>query len=220
MLNLPNVTLIVLTSVHIASNVSAMKKSCAGIKYGSVKFISDIMPDNLPEYAKYESCPKLTYEGFSEYTFLHLHTHIETEFALLVHHDGFVINPDLWTDEFLEYDYIGAPWAYTPSVFTTSYGEVVEVGNAGVCIRSKKLLTLPTQLNLSLIYQNGSCADDVNYCVHYRNTFLENGMKYAPKELAAKFSTETWIPGISTESFAFHGICGPEEKMRFVSPHL
>jgi hypothetical protein len=48
--------------------------------------------------------------------------------------------------------------------------------------------------------------DDGNFCVYHRKTFLENGIKYAPIEIAAKFSREVWIPGISrTDTFAFHG---------------
>jgi hypothetical protein len=35
--------------------------------------------------------------------------HVDTEFAILVHEDGFIVNPECWSDEFF-YDYIGAPW--------------------------------------------------------------------------------------------------------------
>jgi hypothetical protein len=37
-------------------------------------------------------------------------TRYDTEFAILVHEDGFIVNPECWSDEFLKYDYIGAPW--------------------------------------------------------------------------------------------------------------
>ena len=30
--------------------------------------------------------------------------------AMLIHSDGYVINPSAWRDDFLDYDYIGAPW--------------------------------------------------------------------------------------------------------------
>lgn len=36
--------------------------------------------------------------------------YIETDFVMLVHYDGFIVHPELWRDEFLDYDYIGAPW--------------------------------------------------------------------------------------------------------------
>lgn len=41
-----------------------------------------------------------------------LDSYIETPHVLVVQYDGFILNPDAWTDEFLEYDYVGAPWWY------------------------------------------------------------------------------------------------------------
>jgi hypothetical protein len=35
--------------------------------------------------------------------------HVDTEFAILVHEDGFIVNPECWR-WVLKYDYIGAPW--------------------------------------------------------------------------------------------------------------
>lgn len=204
MLDLKDVTLTIITSVKIEQNVKAMLKSMEGIKYGAVKFISDVKPD-LPETVEYISCDKLSYDGFSEYTFLKLWQHIDTSHSLLVHHDGFVVRPDLWDNEFLNFDYIGAPWAWSDSSYLTDDGEHVEVGNGGVCLRSKKILELPTKLGIPLSHRQGFYNDDGNFCVYYRKLFLENGIKYASKELAANFSTEAWIPGLSRESFAFHG---------------
>lgn len=205
MLNLKTVTLVVVTSVKHEQNVKALKHSMEGISYGSVKFISDIRPDSLPENVEFHKIEPISYDGFSEFTFLKLHRYIETEHSLLVHHDGFVVKPHLWTNEFLEYDYIGAPWQYSETAYITDDGEHVDQGNGGVCLRSKKMLELPTTLGLTLQHRQGFYNDDGNFCVYQRKAFLDNGMKYAPKEIAAKFSTETLISGLSTESFAFHG---------------
>ena len=205
MLDLKTVSLVVVTSVKHEQNVKALKKSMEGITYGSVKFISDIRPDSLPEDVEYHKIDPITYDGFSEFTFLKLHKYIDTEHSLLVHHDGFVVNPEMWTDDFLKYDYIGAPWPYSETAYITDDGQHVDQGNGGVCLRSKRMLELPTKLGLVLQHRQGFYNDDGNFCVYQRNTFLENGMKYASKELAGQFSTETWIPGISRPSFAFHG---------------
>lgn len=204
MLNLPDVTLVCVTSVKIDQNVKALKQSMEGIKFGDVKFISDICPEDLPKNVNYVNCDKLSYDGFSEYTFLKLWKDIETSHSLLVHHDGFVVRPDLWSDEFLNFDYIGAPWIYSETSYITDDGEHVDVGNGGFCLRTKKMLELPTQLGLKLEHRQGFYNDDGNFCVYHRKTFLENGIKYAPKEIAAKFSTEIIIPGLSQESFGFH----------------
>lgn len=215
MLELNDVTLTIVTSVKHDQNVKAMIKSMDGIKYGAVKFISDICPDNLPDGVEYIKCNKLSYDGFSEFTFLKLHNYINTEFSLLVHHDGFVVRPDLWNNEFLNFDYVAAPWPYSETAYITDYGEHVRVGNGGVCLRSKKILELPTKLGLRLEHRQGFYNDDGNFCVYHRKVMLDNGIKYAPIELAAEFSTEINIPNVSKESFAFHGFThNDHEKYR------
>lgn len=203
MLALKDVTLVVVTSVKIEQNVKALIRSMKGIEYGAVKFISHIKPD-LPEGVEYIQCEPLTYDGFSGYTFLKLWEHVDTSHCLLVHHDGFVVNPDRWTDEFLNFDYLGAPWPYSETAYITDEGEHVDQGNGGFCLRSRKLLEMPTKLGLNLEERQGFYNDDGNFCVYHRKTFLENGIKYASKELAARFSTEIVIEGLSQESFGFH----------------
>jgi hypothetical protein len=49
------------------------------------------------------------------------------DFNLIIHADGFAVNSEAWTSEFLNYDYIGARW-----------GDGI-VGNGGFCLRSRKL---------------------------------------------------------------------------------
>lgn len=207
MLDLKKVTLVVVTSVKIEENIQALIKSMNDIQYGDIKFFSHIYPKTLPYGVKFIECEQLDYVGFSRYTFLELWKYIDTEFCFLVHHDGWVNNPNNWDNRFLDYDYIGAPWAYSDNAYITDYGEHVRVGNAGVSIRSKKLLEMPTKLGLKLEERQGFYNDDGNYCVYHRKTLLENGIKYAPIELAAKFSREKWIEGISRkDTFAFHGL--------------
>lgn len=217
MLKLNDVTLVCVTSVKIEQNVKSLIKSMEGIEYGDVKFISDIYPENLPENVKYVRCDKLSYDGFSEYTFLKLWKDIQTSHCLLVHHDGFVVRPELWSNDFLEYDYIGAPWMYSDTSYITDEGEHVSVGNGGFCLRSKKFLEMPTKLGLKLDHRQGFYNDDGNFCVYYRKTFLENGIKYAPVDVAARFSTEAIIPNISRESFGFHGFMNHGQFQQFVN---
>ena len=47
--------------------------------------------------------------GFNNFT-LDLNNYVVSEFALLIQHDGHIVNPTKWKDEFFNYDYIGAPW--------------------------------------------------------------------------------------------------------------
>src|SRR6201981_3554208 len=56
---------------------------------------------------------------------------LRTDHFLLIQWDGHAVNGDAWTDEFLAYDYIGAPWPQHP--------EEYRVGNGGFSLRSKRL---------------------------------------------------------------------------------
>ena len=111
---------------------------------------------------------------------------------------------------------MAAPWPYSENAYITDYGEHVDVGNGGFCLRSFKMLEIPTKLGLKLEERQGYYNDDGNFCVYHRKTFLENGIKYATKEIASKFSTETIIPGLSQESFGFHSFTHHPQFSQFV----
>lgn len=205
MLKLDNVTLVAVSSIKINENIEALVRSTKDIQFNSIKFISDIRPSNLPVNIEYIKCEKLDYIGFSRYTFLELWKQIDTEFCLLVHHDGYVLNPECWSNEFLNYDYIGAPWPYSDTAYITDNGEHVRVGNGGFCLRSKKMLKMPTDLGLTLEERQGFYNDDGNFCVYHRDKFINNGIKYAPVDVAARFSYENAVPeNKDVKLFGFH----------------
>lgn len=207
MLKLKNITLVAISSVKIEETINALINSMNGIEYGGVKFISDIHPKNMPDEIDYVKCDPLNYIGYSQYVFLELHKHVDTDFCISVQHDGWIVKPDCWDEKFLDFDYIGAPWEYSESAYMTDYGEHVRVGNGGVSLKSKKMLQMPIDLGLELKQEQGYYNEDGNCCVYHRRTLLDNGIRYAPVELAAKFSREKWIDGISRENaFAFHGL--------------
>ena len=111
-----------------------------------------------------------------------------------MHDDGFILNPHLWNDEFLNYDYIGAPWKEHAKH---------RVGNGGFCLRSRRLLYLS-----QFIPYYPDAHDDELICITYRKFFEDNGIKYAPLELAMKFALESQIPECDYDldkCFGFHG---------------
>jgi hypothetical protein len=208
MLDLSNVTLIAMTSVKIPQTIKALQYSSRGIKFGAIKIISDIEPDNIPDDIIHEYTEKMSNIDDWNYSIIYkLGKHIETEFAILIHDDGFIINPKSWRSEFLEYDYIGAPWPLPMDNF--SYrdinGEIIRVGNS-VSLRSKKLIDLPVTLNLEWKPFHGYYNEDGFICVNYRHIYKEHGMKFADIDVAKYFSHETQLPEtIGIEPFAFHG---------------
>lgn len=208
MLDLSNVTLVAMTSVKIPQTIKALQYSSRGIKFGAIKIISDIKPNDIPDDIIHEYTEKMSNIDDWNYSIVYkLGKHIDTEFAILIHDDGFIINPKSWRPEFLEYDYIGAPWPLPMDDF--SYrdinGEIIRVGNS-VSLRSKKLIDLPVKLNLEWKPFHGYYNEDGFICVNYRHIYKEHGMKFADIHVAKYFSHETQLPEtIGIEPFAFHG---------------
>jgi hypothetical protein len=204
-INLPNVTLVSITSVKIEETIKSIEKSCYGTNFGSVKLLTN-------EEVKSGSfevirIPKIDYEGYSKFVVYDLHKYIETEFALIVQHDGFVTSPDKWDPDFLKYDYIGAPWPLPTDDFSyrDSFGNLIRVGNGGFSLRSKKLLSLPTKLNLEWKSYFGFFNEDGFFTCHNRHLFENEGCVFAPLEVAKYFSHENKIPEIEgIIPFGFH----------------
>jgi hypothetical protein len=215
MLKLHNVTLIALTSVRIPETIKALEYSCKEIEFGSVKIASDIKPDHLPDYIQHEYTEKSSNIDEWNYNIIYnLPKHIDTEFCILIHDNGFIINPDSWKDEFLNYDYIGAPWPIPKDNF--SYrdieGNIIRQGNS-VSLRSKKLLDIPNKLNLEWKTFHGYTNEDGFICVNYRHKYLDEGCKFAEIDVAKYFSHETMIPEIQgIKPFAFHNYLGENSQ--------
>ena len=191
--------------------------------YGAVKFVTskeivkkyknDLKKDNIICESTFSDIKNIN--DYSKYMVYELHKHINTEYVLVIQYDGFVINPSSWRQEFLEYDYIGAPWVYRENAYVTPFGEHVRVGNGGFSLRSKKLLEVPLKTEIPFDCTKGDFYKHFNannfnedgcIAVHNRHLYEEQGCKFAPLEVAVHFSHETTIPenhGIIP--FGFHG---------------
>lgn len=192
MLKLPNVTLIALTNKDFEGHKDAIDRSCEEIEFGGVKLIWDEKCDSIDEWNK-----KIIYD---------LHKYIDTEFAFLIHADGYVKNPELWQEAFLSYDYIGAPWPLPVDDYSyrTAEGDVIRVGNS-VSLRSKKLMELVAKREWKSYH--GNTNEDGFICVHNRKWLESQGCKFAPLEVAVHFSKEHEIPeNVGLETFAFHSL--------------
>lgn len=130
-----------------------------------------------------------------------LNSVIKTDFVMVVQSDGFIKNPHLWRDEFLDYDYIGAPWPWHNVC-----------GNGGFCIRSKKFIQASSELKYNKAHpEYPECPEDNFLCLpSYNRSFFENkGIKFADIKTALDFSFEHPIPNFpnhnKAQSFGFHG---------------
>ena len=212
-LQLPQVTLCAMTSVNIPETIKAIQYSMRGIDFGDVVLITHKKPWNLPKEIRFSQTAELTtIDDFNYKMAYELGEHIRTPFAMIVHADGFIVHPEMWRDEFLDYDYIGAPWPVPAEDNKTSYrdvyGNLCRVGNS-VGIRSKRLMDFPKKAGIpwegyfdcGKVWYN----EDVFICCRIRHLLEAEGMKIAPLEVAKYFGHENMLPeteGITP--FSFH----------------
>ncbi|MDR2425670.1 MAG: hypothetical protein LBD46_00565 [Endomicrobium sp.] len=213
MLKLPDVTIAALACTHVYETVQALKYSMKCVEFGDAVLISYKKPFYLPAGIRFEYTSKnKSIIEFNHKILYELHKYVHTNFVLLVHYDGFVINPDMWRKEFLDYDYTGSPWPKLKSLKDIK-GNICRVGNS-VSLRSKKLLELPSKIKMPFEKaHNGTYNEDLIVCVSKRHIFEEHGMRIAPLEIAKYFGHEAVIPETKgIRPFAFHAYFGKNFK--------
>jgi hypothetical protein len=165
--------------------------------YESV-ILSATKPSIEPKYAKIVPIPSCNYYEYSKIAFNELHKHVKKDYILIFQNDGFALNENLWDDQFLNYDYIGAPW---PSFMSWSHPGK-EIGNGGFSLRTRKLYEECSNLE----YQFGYNEDGL-ICVFYRNYFESINIKFSPLSIGYKFSVENEYDENHSiyNTFGFHG---------------
>ena len=153
---------------------------------------------------------------------------VTTDHTLVVQPDGFAVNAEAWDPQFLEYDYVGAPWPWMWG--GGPYWRRPFVGNGGFSLRSQKLFRALRELEmkwgmadwahderLGFREYYGLTADGVRFlpedlliCLWYREVLEAKwNIRFCPPELANKFSVETVHPFTQYwlgRSFGFHGV--------------
>lgn len=229
-LQLPQVTLVAMTSVNVKATIQAMEYSMRGIDFGDAVLITHKKPFGLPKTIRYSHTSKLTnIDDFNYKMVYELGDHIKTDYALIVHADGFVVHPEMWRDEFLDYDYIGAPWPLPKEGDTTTYrdiyGNICRVGNSAG-IRSKRLMDFPKKANVpwegEYAYGKMWFYEDGFICCKIRHLLEAEGMRIAPLEVAKYYSHEQMIPEVEgITPFAFHKWEGTNAQYpNFIKPTI
>ena len=68
---------------------------------------------------------------YNRVVFFELPKHLKTDYAIFIQYDGFVLSGAHFSEFFLHYDYIGAPWPHH---------QEFNVGNGGFSLRSARLV--------------------------------------------------------------------------------
>jgi hypothetical protein len=188
-LNLKNVTAVIVDGFNPANKNAKVLNYCANLcDFYSLQLFSFEKP--TIEYPfEFFQIPRINYLEYSYFVIKELPKYIKSDYVLILNHDGYIVNVNAWNNKFLEYDYIGAPWE--PGTLPNN----ARVGNGGFCIRSKKLLDRCMQADFQMYNMN----DDVMICAINKNLLEKEGLKFAPLDLAAKFSWGGFIPEIERD---------------------
>ncbi len=207
---LKNVTLLGIDCVDVERLRLAISICQNSFDFAEVKMLTSLDVANKENVVKIKAINST--EEYSNFIINDLWQYVDTPHVLLVQYDGFILNSKAWADEYLDYDYIGAPWLVADwSVANFSFpqeliGKFV-VGNGGFSLRSKKMLMLTSELSRAekIIKLH---PEDVSLCVWYRKLLEDKGIKFAPIELAKKFSfeSEDKINYFWDGQFGFHGL--------------
>ena len=209
-LKLPNVTLLSASSSEIDAAQVSMRISLHNIEFGAAKLLCSSNPEKKYPDIEYVSIPPLkSVDSYNQIIFQDLHKYFKTSHCLIVQADSFIVNSDLWKDDFLKYDYIGGPWPnkieINPNLVL--YLEKNPVGNGGFSLRSRKLAETTSKINFNSL-NFPMKAEDVVICYYLYQKMIDSGIRFAPPKLAAQFSMENIdnLYGQNVDSvFGFHG---------------
>jgi len=214
---LEQVTIVCISGVNIKKSMYALWRSSQNIKFANVLLITNKKIDYQPKWLNIELAINNSLnniDAYSYYCVYTLHKHIKTNHVLIVQADGYVINSKKWNDNYLNYDYIGAPWKIRSDAYIDPFGNHHRVGNGGFSLRSRKLLEVPLNKNIIWNINEGNFfkhmnaddqAEDGIICIHNRHLYIEAGCKFAPLEVALTFSREQNIPeNYNLKTFGFH----------------
>lgn len=188
--NLNRVTLICVDCSRHAEAVAAIRKSMEQCNFAAVKFLTD--REFTIDGIEIIQIPSIrSKEEYSHFIIKELYKYFDTDFCLIIQHDGYVLNGGSWQGRFLDYDILGSPWLYSDGR---------NVSNGGFSIRSKRLQTI---LATDHFIEITSPEDEI--CGRLYRGYLENkyGIRFPDDDTADQFAYELRTPIYDT--FGFHG---------------
>lgn len=192
-LSLPTVTLCAVSSVNLDATLSALRASLDQINFAHCRLFTDRAPRAVDPRIQIVRIPRIrSADDYSSFIIEELADHVKTDHCLIVQWDGFILDASQWKPEFLNYDYVGAPWP--------KFGTGEDVGNGGFSLRSRRLLEACRDPE----FVRGD-AEDVAICqVNRRLLEGEHGLCFADRKVAEHFAFERNVP--ANRTFGFHGV--------------
>jgi len=207
-LNLKDVTLVCVDDRSPKMASAIMSELAQDISFSDVKLFSSLDVS----YVTNKISPITSLVHYNTIVVKEIHKHIDTEYCMFIQTDGYPINIKAWTDEYYNYDYIGAPWTWVPFEARDRICPTGGcVGNGGFSMRKLSLMKEVSlydydPLDKDLIPKwSGNTTlieEDTFICRIMGEDLKSKGFKFAPCELAKYFSVEN---DQYTGQFGFHG---------------
>ncbi len=193
-LKLPKVTLVCVDCVDIERALRAVSFCQEHIEFEEVKVLSSI--ESQDERVVHIHPKIRSILEYSNFMLGELSNYINTDYCLVIQHDGFVYNSDAWQDIFLKYDYIGAN--------VVSYDGPEDIQNGGFSLRSKKLLE--EVKNIFTIERNPKGYSEDYYIFKLKERLESKNLKFPPKNISDEFSVEPLAKALyyKQKPFGFH----------------
>lgn len=191
-LPLPQVTLCAATSVNVEATIRALEASLEQCNFAACILFSDTdLSPRHPAISVVRIERLTSTRAYSQFMLQQVPNYITTSHCLVAQWDGHVLNSDRWDPAFLDYDYIGASWP--------QFDDGHDVGNGGFSLRSLQLM----QACQSERFVSDE-AEDLLIGRTHRAWLEQQGLRFAPRELAERFSAER--AGDPRQSFGYHGV--------------
>lgn len=190
-LKLPNVTLVIYDMVAHQLAACAVRHSIAQVDFGAVH----IWTDNPFAFAEIEGAevfiiPFRPKDEGQNTLWSTIGKEIKTSHVLNIEWDSAITDPSCWSEIFLNYDFIGAPWPWWPPDSN--------VGNGGFSLISAKLLQFLAENQEEFFYK---FPWDDTLCRVHRKKLEALGFRWASEAIASRFALEH---GPTRPVFGFH----------------
>lgn len=216
-----SITLVNVGNAHHELMTFSVNKTLASVPHiSNVSILSNQSLKIEKGYNFYRVHDEFSLLDYCDFCIKGMNSVVDTEFALINQYDGMATNPQHWTDEFLEYDYVGSlshvdfPPVMGSLKSSQFYDDFRDTHwftcGGGLSLRSKKLLTiLANDDRIKTMNYKDNCnvpfiSEDLVITLLNREYLeKEHGIRIAPLELGLKFCAEV-ITGY-TNALGFHG---------------
>jgi hypothetical protein len=206
-LELPNITAVCLQGRNLewATQPIEMRRIRRSLTYmvkyfnfHEIIFISTYDPQ--VEGITFIHTEPVSYYNYNRWCIRELTNYVTTDYCLSFQDDGFPLHPELWDEEFLKYDYVGAPLPIDSNIL---HHPDERIGGGGLTLRSKKFL----DFTATWTDYEGLKNEDTHICYVMRNEIYKNGMSICPHTITRKFVIQNAIDDDHTidKCFGFHG---------------